>query len=144
MIEWNHLDDLQAMARTIYGEGRGEDQHGRVAIGQVIMNRVKIDLNNDNKPDWWGEGIKDVCLRSKQFSCWNIGDPNRDKIINVGDSNTTFLECIRIAAYVMAGDSFDLVHGATHYHTKDSSASWSIGLSPCVDIGNHLFYKDVP
>lgn len=33
--------DLQLMARAINGEARGESYEGQVAVGAVIMNRVK-------------------------------------------------------------------------------------------------------
>lgn len=33
--------DLQLMARTINGEARGEPYEGQVAVGAVILNRVK-------------------------------------------------------------------------------------------------------
>ncbi len=130
------LKNIDAMARTLYGEARGESSKGQVAVAQVIVNRV-------NGKEWFGSTIYEVCHKGKQFSCWNTNDPNRAKLVNLDDGNATFLECIRIAAYVMAGDSFDLVHGATHYHTNKVSPPWSTGLTPCAEIGDHLFFNDV-
>lgn len=37
----NHASDLQLMARAINGEARGEPYEGQVAVGAVILNRVK-------------------------------------------------------------------------------------------------------
>lgn len=32
--------NVQAMAQVIYHEARGESQEGKIAVGQVVMNRV--------------------------------------------------------------------------------------------------------
>ena len=32
---------IDIMARTIYGEARGEEEEGQIAVGNVIKNRVK-------------------------------------------------------------------------------------------------------
>lgn len=37
----NSSSDLQLMARAINGEARGEPYEGQVAVGAVILNRVK-------------------------------------------------------------------------------------------------------
>ena len=37
----NKTSDLQLMARAINGEARGEPYEGQVAVGAVILNRVK-------------------------------------------------------------------------------------------------------
>ena len=67
-------ENLEYMARTIWGEARGEDEQGKIAVGHVIKNRR-------DKQTWMGKTIKDVCLKKWQFSCWNENDPNREKIL---------------------------------------------------------------
>ena len=37
----SHTSDIQLMARAINGEARGEPYEGQVAVGAVILNRVK-------------------------------------------------------------------------------------------------------
>ena len=37
----SHTSDVQLMARAINGEARGEPYEGQVAVGAVILNRVK-------------------------------------------------------------------------------------------------------
>ena len=37
----SHASDVQLMARAINGEARGEPYEGQVAVGAVILNRVK-------------------------------------------------------------------------------------------------------
>ena len=38
----NTTSDMQLMARAINGEARGEPYEGQVAVGAVILNRVKV------------------------------------------------------------------------------------------------------
>ena len=36
-----NLVDIDTLARTIYGEARGESRQGKIAVACVILNRVK-------------------------------------------------------------------------------------------------------
>lgn len=135
--------DLDIMARTIYGEARGESQIGRIAVGWVIRNRAEMDLGNDGLPDWWGEGIKGVCQRPWQFSCWNQNDPNRAKLLTVTHKDAAFKACLTAARDVLLGSMADPTGGATHYHTASVAPPWAKGLKHTT-VGRHRFYKDVP
>lgn len=127
---------IEILARTIYGEARGEPFEGKIAVGHVILNRVK-------KGGWWGDSIARVCLKDKQFSCWNQADPNWRVLVEIDDRDRLFREC-KAAAYGVVGRTFtDETKGATHYHTKTVSPTWSEGREPCVVIGNHKFFNNV-
>ena len=65
--------DLMIMAKTIWGEARGESYSGQVAVAWVIRNRAE-------RGGWWGNTIREVCLKDQQFSCWNHNDCNRAQI----------------------------------------------------------------
>lgn len=138
----NH-DDMKVFGQTLYGEARGESDEGVAACAWVILNRVNTDLHNDDKPDWWGEGIHDVCLKPYQFSCWLPNDPNRAKLHLVGPANKQFRRCVKIAAFCMAGIIPDPTDSATHYCTINSHPKWAKGKMPNRIIGGHKFYKDV-
>lgn len=129
------------MARTIYGEARGEKVRGKEAVACVIMNRVKRGRARGGY--WWGSTVEEVCLRPWQFSCWNEGDPNRAVIEKVDASNRNFASCLRIARRAVAGALEDPTNGATHYHAKGSFPPWARGRKTSAEIGNHLFYNDV-
>lgn len=132
----NQLEHLDTLARTLYGEARGEPDEGVIAVAQVILNRA-------NKPKWWGRDIKSVCQKAWQFSCWNKADPNREKLIALTEKSPQFLRCLHIGAGVMAGLYADLVQGATHYHADGWAPDWAEGKTPCVTIGRHHFYNNV-
>lgn len=132
------------MARTIWGEARGEARLGRIAVGWVIRNRAEIDLGNDGLPDWWGEGIEGVCRRPFQFSCWNKTDPNLPRLLGLTpSSDSAFREILDLAFGVLAGAFEDPTKGSTHYHTVMISPAWARGIQPAAVIGKHAFYNNV-
>ncbi len=128
--------DVDVLARTIYGEGRGESVLGKRAIAHVILNRFR-------KGGWWGDTILRCCLKSKQFSCWNDSDPNREKIIAVTLSDSVFRDCLYAALAAIRDEGNDPTHGATHYHTDTISPGWAEGKH-YDSIGHHRFYRDIP
>lgn len=130
------------LARTIYGEARGEPVRGKEAVAAVVMNRVRR-ARIAGGSYWWGGSVDEVCRRPWQFSCWNTGDPNRAKIEAVGDDNRVFQSCQRIARRALAGTLADPTEGATHYHAKSVNPPWARGKAPAAEIGNHLFYSNV-
>ena len=125
--------DTEIMAKTIYGEARGEGISGMEAVANVIMNRVK-------KPCWWGKTIRDVCLKPMQFSCWNITDPNRFKLSGDLSDDPVFDVCKRIAVRAIRGLLPDKTKGSTHYHALSVHPRWASALVPNIQIGHHLFY----
>lgn len=139
MIAENHVDVL---ARTIYGEARGELRHIRgglaalIAVGNVVLNRVQKGI--------YGVSIHDVCLRPYQFSCWNLNDPNRTELIDIKQGeNPVFDVCYKVSEGLIYKEWPDLTSGATHYHANwlKPYPAWTQGLLPVITIGNHLFYK---
>lgn len=137
--------DIDIVARTVYGEARGESRLGRVAVAYTIRNRVEADLFGDGKADWWGEGYEAVCLKPWQYSCWNANDPNRPILEKLTDVNLIFSACKDIVREVLEDKITDPTYGATHYYNPKVVAEpkWAKGKSPCAIIGNHKFYKDI-
>ena len=35
-------ENIEYMAKTVWGEARGEDKEGRIAVASVILNRNKV------------------------------------------------------------------------------------------------------
>ncbi len=129
------------LARTIYGEARGETLRGKEAVAAVVLNRVA--RTEERGRYWWGGDIAEVCTKPWQFSCWNPGDPNREKILAAQPGTKAFNCCRRIARRAVAGALKDPTGGATHYHHKALNPPWAKGRAPSAEIGDHLFYNDV-
>jgi N-acetylmuramoyl-L-alanine amidase len=136
-------EEIDVLARTLWGEARGEGILGMAAVAAVIMNRVRADLGNDNRPDWWGEGILGVCRKPFQFSCWNGNDPNAAKLRAVRDTDPRFAEALTIAHLAAAGWLADPTGGATHYHTITIRPKWAYGKTPNIILNRHAFYSGV-
>lgn len=135
--------DILVLAKTIGGEARGESYEGQVAVGWCIRNRVELDLNQDDKPDWWGEGITAVCMKPFQFSCWNPGDPNLSIIRFSSLIDLWLVRAFGIACLVISGDLPDYSRGATHYYDKRMALlpGWAEDKTPTAEIGHHRFFR---
>jgi len=135
--------DRDILARTIWGEARGEDVIGQIAVAWTIRNRV---LDGKAK-SWWGEGYAGMCQASYQFSCWNRNDPNYAYLS--GAKQIPFREIAQalIAAdHVMAGNAPDPTGGATHYYalSMKKPPAWAAKAKQTLKLGGHVFFKDVP
>lgn len=134
--------EVDILARTLYGEARGESVRGKEAVAAVIVNRVnRARLRGGHY--WWGSSIIQVCHKPWQFSCWNANDTNCQKIKAVDRTNKTFLSCIRIAMRAINGTLKDPTGGSTHYHVKGLFPPWAKGRSPKAEIGRHQFYHGI-
>ncbi|MDR1390997.1 MAG: cell wall hydrolase [Holosporales bacterium] len=134
--------DMEIMAKTIYGEARGECVEKKatlasfaplIAIGNVIMNRSKESSTS----------IASVCLAPKQFSCWNENDPNRKVIERVTLKDPIFTRCFIVGAKIICEELKDITYGANHYYSRylKKPPYWAEGRTPVVKIGNHIFFK---
>jgi N-acetylmuramoyl-L-alanine amidase len=156
--------DLDTLAQTIWGEARQEGTKGMIAVGNVIKNRAAANKK------MFGQGIKGVALKPKQFSCWNEGDPNReklkdilqyDKLVSMRKSPTSepfnewfqkfkntgeyleyksYLKAKEIAQQILNGSVPDPTKGAVYYHTLDVKPIWRTKLDQVAQFGNHVFY----
>lgn len=140
-METQRKREIDILARTIYGEARGESVRGKEAVACVILNRVNRAKQRSGY--WWGNSVKQVCLKPWQFSCWNENDPNRDKILSVEAGHKVFDTCLRIARRALSGCLEDPTDGATHYHNENVNPPWARGKPACAEIGRHLFYNDI-
>ena len=135
--------DRDILARTLWGEARGESLAGQVAVAWTIRNRV----NDGKAKSWWGEGYAGVCLKPYQFSCWNKGDPNYAYLSGAKQIPFREFAQAQIAAdQVMFGKVSDPTDGATHYYaaTMPKPPAWIVGAKQTLKLGHHVFFKDVP
>ena len=131
------------LARTLWGEARGEGRAGMEAVASVIINRV--DWPHEGSL-WWGSTVEEVCKKPSQFAVWNAGDPNLAPMLAVTDADPQFLTALEIARQAVARRLHDQTHGATHYYAYNtiSPPSWTNGHTPTATIGGQVFYKIGP
>lgn len=129
------FDDIKYMALTIWGEARGEDMKGQLAVAHVILNRARKRMMTPQQ----------VCLAPFQFSCWNKGDPNY-LLLNDPHFDCTkvsFWDALNNVQVVTRSSKDDFTNGATHYCTKNIEPYWAKDKTPCFEWGNHKFYNNI-
>lgn len=121
-----NLDMTQLLARLINGEARGEPYQGQVAVGAVVLNRVKSSK--------FPNTISGVIYQKGQFSC--ITDGQFDKPI--AKDSTVY----KAAQEAMSG--VDPTNGALFfYNPKTAKSKWLFSLKTLATIGNHRFAIEV-
>ena len=112
--------DLYLLARLISAESRGEPYEGQVAVGAVVLNRVK----HPSFPN----SISGVIYQPGAFSC--LYDGQFDQPI----SETSY----RAAADALNG--WDPSYGAIYYFNPSTATSaWIWSRPAIVTIGKHMF-----
>lgn len=135
--------DIDTLARTIWGEARGEGYTGMQAVANVIMNRYRLRQAGRGYSSFGpvGASVRQICTAERQFSAWNINDPNRPLMLSVTDKNQQFRAALQIARKALSGELDDITGGADHYHATSISPYWSKNAQPVASIGSHLFYQ---
>ena len=118
----NSSSDVYLLAKCIYGEARGEEYLGKVAVGAVILNRVK-DANFPNS-------VSGVIYQPGAFTAVSDGQ------INVTPSQS----CYNAARDALNG--WDPTSGAIYYYNPVTATNSWIRSRPVIKtIGKHVFCK---
>jgi len=139
-IQANQDQEMGCLMEAIYFEARSENLTGKLAVGQVILNRVRekrypntiCGVVHDGKY-WEGNPVKYRCA----FTYWCDGKPERYGNLRALD------EVQKVVIMLLAGVrilDFDYV---THYHASYVEPYWSRSedFIYIAQIGKHLFYE---
>lgn len=142
----NWSQDVDALARTIWGEARGEGWTGMQAVANVVMNRVGVSISSGGY--WWGNTVRDICQRRSgnvyQFDAWNTNGPNYAQMMAATISTPGFSDALELATRAVAGNLPDITRGATNYYAPAgvlSVPAWARGQVAIAEIGGHVFYR---
>ncbi|MCR5611495.1 MAG: spore cortex-lytic enzyme [Clostridiales bacterium] len=112
--------DVYLLARIIYGEARGEPYIGQVAIGAVVLNRVKSAS--------FPNTIAGVIYQRGAFDAVSDGQ------INLAPDATA----VRAARDALNG--WDPTHGCLfYYNPRTATSRWMLSRPVLLRIGNHAF-----
>ena len=118
----SNSSNVNLLARLIYGEARGEPYAGQVAVGAVVMNRVR----NSSFPNT----IAGVIYQSGAFDVVSDGQ------INLAPNSTA------IKAAQDAINGWDPSYGAIYYFNPSTATNkWIWSRPMTVTIGRHRFCK---
>jgi len=137
------------LAQNMYFEAGNQSIAGKIAVSQVVFNRVL----NDNFPNsvceviyqaklskWHLSNGREVPLRNKcQFS-WYC-DGKSDKPVD----SVTWEESLRLAQTILEAQASpywtDFTDGALWYHADYVTPYWANSLNKTSVIDDHIFYK---
>ena len=116
--------DIQLLARAINGEARGESYEGQVAVGAVILNRVK----HSEFPNT----IAGVIYQPGAFTAVSDGQIN----VPIDEESTVY----KAARDAMNG--WDPTNGCIYYFNPNTATnSWIWSKTIVKTIGKHNFCK---
>lgn len=140
------------LARTCWGEARGEGKAGQRAVAAVILNRVA-----DRR---YPSTVQGVALQRRwverlqryiyQFSMWDPLDHNEKLARAVTAADANFRSCLDVAEEALTGRLSDPTGGATMYYSpsamvpKGSLPGWNFSvLRQSATIGKHVFFVEL-
>ena len=120
----SNTSDIQLMARAINGEARGEPYEGQVAVGAVILNRVKSSK--------FPNTISGVIYQSGAFTAVADGQINKP----IAENSTVY------KAAQDDKNGWDPTGGCIYYFNPSTATNKWIWSRPLVKtIGKHRFCK---
>ena len=120
--------DVDCLARNIYFESANQSQLGKLAVGLVVMNRVRSDR--------YPNTICGVVNQRSQFSWVNDGKSN------VPNNDWAWEQSQKMAKSILNGEAEFIGFGdAMHYHADYVSPSWSKRMNQVTQVDQHIFYE---
>lgn len=114
--------NIYLLAQCINGEARGESYKGQVAVGAVILNRVKSSK--------FPNTIAGVIYQRGAFDAVSDGQINQ----------TPSDSCLKAARDAMNG--YDPTGGCLYYYNPATTTNkWMLSKSVSLRIGNHVFCR---
>lgn len=162
-IEVDNLDalrkqfstEIECMALNIYHEAKNQSVAGQIAVGLVVINRVK-DRRFPN-------GICSVIYEGPVRESWktredpNLADEDRvyypkrhrcqfswycDGKNDTPTENIAWQLAVHVAEKLLFTRSYSgMIDGATHYHADYVKPSWRHDMTMVSKIDDHIFYR---
>lgn len=126
----------RCLSQALYYEARGEGRAGEKAVAEVVFHRLNAGHHGHSLCAVIYEGAGHPGC---QFSFACNGALNRPQ------EPVAWRESERLAAEILTGAVVlrNATGGATHYHAVSVNPDWAAGMRQTIQIGNHLFYRDI-
>ena len=121
---------IRCMADNTYFEAGHEPTEGKIAVNNVVLNRVKDRRFPKTPCAVINQKARGVC----QFS-WKCQGGKR-----IADM-TAYRKATAVAEDVYLGNYTDVTKGAKFYHADYVSPSWGRVFDRTTKIGAHIFYR---
>jgi len=135
-------NDYHCLASNIYWESRNQSLGGKLAVGQVVMNRV----DNKKFPSNICKVVKQtkfypsgkIDLHDCQFSWYCDGKSDTP----VEHEMKHYEDAFELAVKMIEDRPVDITEGSTHYHNDKVIPYWADSLERKTRIDNHIFYSE--
>ena len=117
--------DEACLARNIYYEAGVESEHGKYAVAQITLNRLRTKR--------WGDTLCKVIYSKAQFS-WTL----KKKLSK--PSGKAWEDSQWVARRVLRGDQVPSLNGALFYHADYVKPKWLDPFAKIQQVGAHIFY----
>lgn len=126
-------DEARCLSQAVYYEAGTESLGGKLAVAEVIANRVRDHRYPDNVCDVVFQGATRTTGCQFTFTC--------DGAMNRQPRGQSWDVAQKVAAHVLMNLNEQRTGGATHYHATYVDPIWSAGLIKTDKIGLHIFYR---
>lgn len=131
------ISDEALAVVTIWQEAAGESFEGKVAVGEVIRNRMRRFYSSDGT-------VAGTVARRKQFSGWNDSAQENALLIRslrLDDGDAVVNSCL--TAWRHAQDGSELANGAVLYaNLAVCTPPWLPNVQQVAKIGHHNFFDE--
>jgi N-acetylmuramoyl-L-alanine amidase len=114
--------NVNCMTQAIYHEARGESYMGKIAVGHIILNRIKKGYGTDPC---------EIVSSKRQFSWYGKNNSIKER--------DRWDECYRLSKKILANETQDPTKGSIFFHEKSINPGWK--YKRIVVIDSHIFYK---
>ena len=132
------VSEHRCLSEALYYEARGEGQRGQMAVAEVIFHRLRSAAYPKTICGVVNQG--EELAKGCQFSF--VSNGARDKPKN----GKAWMKAQMLAARIMTRMDrlHDITADATHFHATTIRPDWAGHLEKTIQIGNHVFYRDLP
>lgn len=143
--ETESQDEQFCLALNVYHESRSDNFSGRLAVADVVLNRVESKYYPDNicdvvyqtqtRVNWKGNVVPARGRCQFSWYCDGQSDFPHEKL--------AWMKAEKVAELLLDGEWRGISEGATHYHATYVEPNWTKdrGMVEIGRIGAHKFYK---
>lgn len=129
--QYKFQEELNCLTEVIYFEAGNQSFKGKIAVGQVVLNRV----------------------RSKRFPdsiCKTVKMPNQFSFVKVKPKynfdKLAWLRSLQAAVQIISAKEEEVLFNKSvmHFHASYiNPPSWTKSMERVIQIGDHVFYKEI-
>jgi len=139
------VQELECLALNVYHESRSDNFAGRIAVADVVLNRVDSNLFPNTvcevvnqsvmRTNWKGNEVPVRGMCHFSWFCDGLSDEPME--------TDSYEDAEIVAEMALRGGWRGITEGATHYHATYVTPNWinDRGMVPVGRIGQHKFYR---